>query len=50
MTPLTRFFERYLPAPLVWPALCLSYAAMLGLLALFDPVGHTQIIYIDLRE
>lgn len=50
MTPLTRFFERHLPGWMVWPALCLSYAAMLVLLALFDPVGSGQIVYIDLRQ
>ncbi len=50
MTPLMRFFERLLPGWLVWPALTATYAAMLLLLALFDPVGSGQIIYIDLRQ
>lgn len=49
MTPLSRFYARYLPAPLVWGAVTLTYAAGLMLIAFFGSEGGTDIIYIDLE-
>jgi hypothetical protein len=49
MTPLARFYARFLPAGLVCPAVTLSY--LLGLLALVLLARNPaeMIIYVDLR-
>jgi hypothetical protein len=50
MTPLLRFFEARLPGWLVWPAMALSYAAMLTAVLMLSPRDEQQpIIYIDVH-
>jgi hypothetical protein len=49
LTPLSRYFARYLPRALVGPALALAYAGMLlGLAVASDDAGR-EIIYIDVK-
>ncbi|GAA0280736.1 hypothetical protein GCM10009127_22430 [Alteraurantiacibacter aestuarii] len=50
MTPLYRHFEALLPAPLVWPALCLAYFAMMVAILLFEQRVESSIIYIDFHS
>lgn len=51
MTPLSRFFEHYLPAWLALAALAVTYALMLVAIVFSDqPPSQQQIIYIDVRS
>ena len=47
MTPLVRFFARFLPRALVAPALALAYAAMLLSLVVASNQKASEIAYID---
>lgn len=49
MTPLSRFYARFLPERIVWCATMLTYALGLMLLAFFGRDVGTDIIYIDLE-
>lgn len=49
MTTLSRLLARFLPAPLVLPALAIVYAAMaLAIIAVGSAIG-TDIVYIDIE-
>lgn len=50
MTPLYRYFDSFLPAPLVWPALCMAYTSMMTAILLFDQRLGDTIIYLDFRS
>lgn len=50
MTPLFRFFDRHLPTWMTYPALSLSYFAMLAAILLFAEPPGEAIIYIDFRS
>lgn len=50
MTPLARFYSRFLPSPFVWLALSLSYAlALMALCLVYNP-SAIDILYIDLEN
>lgn len=50
MTPLGRFYSRYLSPRLTWIAITLTYSVVLALLVLLgEPMGN-DIIYIDVQE
>ena len=50
MTPLSRFFEAFLPVWLVWPVLALTYMLMLATLVLLPARADLQpVIYIDVN-
>lgn len=49
MTPLSRFYARWLPDWLVWPMVTLTYAFGLLLLFFGAQAPDENIIYIDLQ-
>lgn len=49
MTPLSRFYSRYLPVQAIWPAMTLTYAATILLLLLAGSPNRNDIVYIDIE-
>lgn len=48
MTPLFRFFERFVPSWLAYAGVCLAYAFMMLALLLFGQPTGEAILYIDI--
>lgn len=50
MTPIAKFLERFVPRPLVVPALALVYAAMLTAVLLVGNASSADNVYLDVNR